>query len=278
MKEVNVFSNSIKSGNKAGVVDLKTSKGLTDKQMQDIATVAGFSETVFVIAIEHKEELEIHLRYFTPTDEVPFCGHATLGALHILKNEGVILTKSAKVVNSERQVFKATFIDEIIFIEIDNCKIIRHLSEEERTLLYSAFGVSPSLELPYLPTIVESGLRDILLPFESVTQLNNLKIDFKAVASLSQFHHVVGVHAFCMDAQNEIHCRNFAPLFGINEECATGTSNCGLTNYLYTQGFIKAEKLNRIIQGEKMNNRCEVFTIQSANGKAVRVGGSAIVV
>ena len=49
--------------------------------------------------------------------------------------------------------------------------------------------------------------------------------DFKALSELSERYHVVGVHAFTVNtADGDIHCRNFAPLYDIDEEAATGTS------------------------------------------------------
>ncbi|MDR0424261.1 MAG: PhzF family phenazine biosynthesis protein, partial [Clostridiales Family XIII bacterium] len=53
-------------------------------------------------------------------------------------------------------------------------------------------------------------------------------------------------------ASRYYHCRNFAPLYGIPEEAATGTSNGALTWYLYTHGRISAGAHTCFIQGEAM--------------------------
>lgn len=62
-----------------------------------------------------------------------------------------------------------------------------------------------------------------------------LEPDFKVMENLSRELQVVGVHAFSLTNESELIavCRNFAPLYGIDEESATGTANCALASYLY---------------------------------------------
>lgn len=55
-----------------------------------------------------------------------------------------------------------------------------------------------------------------------------------------------------LSAQVTARCRNFAPLYGIDEEAATGTSNGALTYYLHSQGRISEQDVNTFIQGESM--------------------------
>ena len=49
-----------------------------------------------------------------------------------------------------------------------------------------------------------------------------------------------------------IHARNFAPLYDIDEEAATGTSNGALVYYLYRHGLVEPDKVYTVVQGEKM--------------------------
>ncbi len=83
--------------------------------------------------------------------------------------------------------------------------------------------------------IVSTGLKDIILPIESKEHLENLNPNFKNIASLCRARNVVGIHAFTLTkgSQATAVCRNFAPLYGIDEESATGTSNCALACYLF---------------------------------------------
>ena len=90
---------------------------------------------------------------------------------------------------------------------------------------------------------------------------------------------MVGVHAFTINTQDGcVHARNFAPLYEIDEEAATGTSNGALAYYLYDYGLLKAETLLTVIQGEKMGRPSRIQAQVSVAGETpqVRVGGTAV--
>ena len=85
------------------------------------------------------------------------------------------------------------------------------------------------------------------------------------------------------------HARNFAPLYDIDEEAATGTSNGALTYYGYLNGFVKDGDDCKIIQGEKMGRPSLILTHLDADCSAdgceggtasacqIQVGGSAVI-
>src|SRR5687768_14358685 len=66
------FTTDPKGGNPAGVV--LDAAGLDDAARQAVAADVGYSETAFLV---HGAD-GIHVRYFSPLAEVPFCGHATI--------------------------------------------------------------------------------------------------------------------------------------------------------------------------------------------------------
>ena len=77
-----------------------------------------------------------------------------------------------------------------------------------------------------------------------------------------------------------MHCRNFAPLYGIDEESATGTSNGALTYYLYRRGLVSPGKTNLFVQGEAMGKPSKIYSrlTENADGSvSIRIGGSAVV-
>ncbi|MCI8849876.1 MAG: PhzF family phenazine biosynthesis protein, partial [Oscillibacter sp.] len=130
------------------------------------------------------------------------------------------------------------------------------------------------------PQAVSTGLLDILLPVRDVTVLNRARQDEAEVCRLSERYGVVGVHMFCPKAERlweGAYCRNFAPLYAIPEEAATGTSNGALTYYLYRRGFLAPGAENRFIQGEAMGKPSEILSrLNDADGEiSVRVGGTA---
>ncbi len=75
------FTDRLFAGNPAAVMVLD--EALPDALMQSIAAENNLSETAFVL----RGRDDMSIRWFTPTDEVPFCGHATLAAAHILMTE-----------------------------------------------------------------------------------------------------------------------------------------------------------------------------------------------
>ncbi|WP_262708285.1 PhzF family phenazine biosynthesis isomerase [Chryseobacterium sp. CH21] len=91
MKEVIVyqidsFTKEKFKGNPAGVV--LNAEHMTSEEMQLVARELNNSETAFVFRPDIQEEnFDYHVRYFTPTTEVPTCGHATIAALYALAQE-----------------------------------------------------------------------------------------------------------------------------------------------------------------------------------------------
>jgi PhzF family phenazine biosynthesis protein len=125
--------------------------------------------------------------------------------------------------------------------------------------------------------IWSTGLMDILLPINSRSDLNNMSVDFNALKKLSERFEVVGVHAFAIE-DSQIYARNFAPLYGIDEESATGTSNGALIAYLnhHVKGDLYHEAM--ILQGETMGNLSKIYAkyhIAENNKVCIWVGGNA---
>ncbi|WP_330568039.1 PhzF family phenazine biosynthesis isomerase, partial [Clostridioides difficile] len=72
------------TGNPAGVIT--NADGLSESQMQKIARELNNSETAFIfnnLAKNHQENYDVHIRFFTLTNEVPICGHATIAAHYV---------------------------------------------------------------------------------------------------------------------------------------------------------------------------------------------------
>ncbi len=121
---------------------------------------------------------------------------------------------------------------------------------------------------------------DILLPVRDLATLDRAVQNEPEVTRLSGHYNVVGVHMFCPHTPDAAaHCRNFAPLYAIPEEAATGTSNGALTYYLFRRGLIQTGADNRFVQGEKMGKPSEILSriTEDENGVKVRVGGRALI-
>lgn len=98
---VDAFTSVPFRGNSAGVV--LHADGLSEAQMQLIARELRHSETAFLLT---SDDSDVRIRYFTPTVEVPICGHATVAAHYVrakvlgLGNSTVWQTRSPVVIGS----------------------------------------------------------------------------------------------------------------------------------------------------------------------------------
>lgn len=245
---VSAFSKNGSGGNKAGVVFIDTP--LLTQQKLKMAHTLGFSETVFV---SKSSIADFNLEYFTPQEEVPLCGHATIGTFIVLKHL-CLLHQSTLTIETKSGVLDIN-IDENNFIFME--QTLPHFYETlcSADITHCFDGVSLNQMFPI--QMVSTGLKDILLPIDTPTTLHAMTPHFTNIATVSQTHNCIGIHAFSLTNTDNITaiCRNFAPLYGINEESATGTSNCALACYLFQHGiklplyvFEQGHQLNSISQ------------------------------
>ena len=108
--------------------------------------------------------------------------------------------------------------------------------------------------------------------------MNSIKPDFPALAKISEEYEVTGLHAAYFQGDDALtaHCRNFAPLYDIDEEAATGTASGAITYHFYSEGKIKEGAENVFIQGESMNRPSKIVsTLTNKNGEVeIKIGGS----
>jgi PhzF family phenazine biosynthesis protein len=239
------FSKDAKGGNKAGVV-LGRSE-LTSVQKAAIAKEMGYSETAFVL---DSDKADFKLQYFTPTEEVPLCGHATIAAFSTLKLLNM-LDKPDCTIETEAGILNIHIKDDgLILMEQNRPAYLEVLDSDiftgciERNFIDHRFPIQ----------IVSTGLNDVMLPVDSVEHLEQLSPDFEMIANMSKEKEVVGVHAFTMIKESDVTaiCRNFAPLYGIDEESATGTANCALACYLFK--YYKQQSQYVFEQGHNMGD------------------------
>nr|XP_022316162.1 phenazine biosynthesis-like domain-containing protein [Crassostrea virginica] len=88
---VDAFAREPFEGNPAAICLVGPEQELTEEKMQKIAAEMNLSETVFLRNKEKNGSFTkgncFHIRWFTPTNEVNLCGHATLATAAVLYNE-----------------------------------------------------------------------------------------------------------------------------------------------------------------------------------------------
>jgi PhzF family phenazine biosynthesis protein len=273
---LNSFAKSIEGGNPAGVV--LNADHLSEKDMKKISGIIGFSETAFVM----KSDLaDFKVRFFTPNEEVDLCGHATIATFYALSKIGYI--KPGKYSQETKAGILNAEVKEDLSIMMDQNtpSYYEIISKEE---IADSLNITTDEMLEELPVqIVSTGLRDILVPVKNMEILNSINPDFEKVAEISSKYNTIGYHIFTLESLygSMAHCRNLAPLYGIPEESATGTSNGALSCYLFKYGKINSDHTSHIVieQGYSMEKPSEIVVSLTTEEKEivqVKVGGKAL--
>lgn len=302
---VDAFTDKTFGGNAAGVVILDENDNFpSDEKMVKLAAELRYSETVFIKPKQGPNEYDFHARYFTPTDEVDLCGHATIGGVYCL-NKTVDLKSSSIRLKTKAGIINVEINGNAMLMDMASPKHIATFDEYpllER--IYASMGISvPSDESisKLKPMSISTGLPDIMLPIPSKNDLDKMVPNMDMISELSKDLEVVGIHAFATSYDNElsserkVFCRNFAPLYGIYEEAATGTSNGALAYYFYINGMLAPNGVLNVIQGESMQRSSSItatlsqapsdvsahtaclMPLDARNSVKIRVGGSAAI-
>lgn len=271
---MDAFSAQIFGGNQAGVA--LPEEHLSDALMQQIAAEFKHSETAFV---QKEADGSVTLRYFTPAGEVELCGHATIASFALLRSLD-LLQDGLHTAHTKAGDLTIDVSGDTVWMDMAPPVLLRELPEAEWSALYEAYGLTVA-DRPegFVPKIVSTGLADIMMPVRDHETLMRAVQNAPVVTDLSKFYDVTGVHMFCLGGEDcTAYCSNYAPLYDIPEECATGTSNGALTYYLYLQGLVKAGEENVFVQGEHMNRPSEIRSRLKVEGEAVtvQVGGRAV--
>ncbi len=281
---VDAFTKQAFGGNPAGVVLLPAGRDFPDvRLMQQIAAELRYSETAFV---KRLADDVFNIRYFTPVAEVDLCGHATIAAFYVLLDQKVVVQGQTYRNQTRAGTLNIAVGETVILMDMAEPKMFEAITAEaDLDRLYQTMGLSrleqgTYRDATFLPRLVSTGLIDIMLPVKDEAQLNAITPDFKALAKLSEHYGVVGVHAFTVNSgDGKVHARNFAPLYDINEEAATGTSNGALAYYLYQYQYLAAGDLLAVVQGEKIGRPSQISAqvVVEKGCEKVKVGGKAVI-
>ena len=280
---VDAFTETLFGGNPAGVVILPECADFpSDEVMVKTAAELRYSETAFIKKLNDKE---FNIRYFTPAAEVDLCGHATIGSFKALLYGGYIKDNDTYINHTLAGDLNIVVTNGQVLMDMASPVKINEIADEAGLEeLYKIMGLDYADQkakgVTLIPQMISTGLPDIMMPVASQADLEAIEPDFPALSKLSERYEVVGVHAFTLDCEEgtTCHVRNFAPLYDIDEEAATGTSNGALTYYGFLNGFVKSGNDCRFVQGEKMQRPSVISSHLEAEGEEckIQVGGSAV--
>ncbi len=286
--QIDAFTNSKFKGNPAGVV--LNAEGLSEAQMQLIARELNNSETAFLLPPDD-DDCDGVIRYFTPTIEVPTCGHATIAAMYAKAMEEEIapclLYFKTKIGILPFEIRKTGNRYKIVMAQGD-INIEAPLSEENQNTLLDGLGLNHEDMDPRCPIqIASTGHPKVMIGIKKRVTLNHLNPNLTRLKALSNIIHCNGYYVFTLDSNEQdilTHGRMFAPAIGISEDPVTGNANGPLGAYLIHNKIVDTKTdLFRFKgkQGEKIGREGIVeVTVKVIDQKPaqVKIMGDAIVI
>jgi trans-2,3-dihydro-3-hydroxyanthranilate isomerase len=279
---VDAFCDRPFCGNPAVVVP--QADGLSDTQMQHIAREVNCSETAFVLQ-PTLPEADFRLRWFTPTQEVNLCGHATIATLHALARDGRFNLHPGvtQILYLETRSGVLTVLVDYnqarpwVWLTLPKCQF-EAVSSDLTQQIVAALGLP---HRPLTPPVVDSLNRDVLVAIPHLHQLQTLNPDMSALTQLGKSQHWRGVGVYTretVEPNRDVHIRFFAPQSGIPEDPVTGSVSGPIALLLRQSGESKDPEhdLWRFEQGDCINRPGRLLI--ELQEDIPKLGGQAIMV
>ncbi|WP_026620299.1 trans-2,3-dihydro-3-hydroxyanthranilate isomerase [Ensifer sp. WSM1721] len=281
---VDVFTSKRFAGNQLAVIP--DARGLSDREMQAIATEFGYSEVTFVLPPENPENTA-RVRIFTPTIEVPFAGHPNVG--------------TAFVLGRQKEVFGRELGDALRFEERAGLvEVALHRNDGivtgARIVAPQALAVGPAIDATTIAACASLRPGDLAdqthapvrvsvgLPF-AVAEVRDVDTLSKARPNVTAFeganaHYPLAEDSFSLflyartPGQSwQIRARMFAPLDNVIEDPATGSASAALGAYLVSLLPEADAEIDLVIeQGVEMGRRSLIaVNVSKTNGTVHKV-------
>ncbi len=288
---VDVFTDRPFGGNQLAV--FPEADDIAPSEMQQIARELNLPETTFVLPPRQSGSLR-SLRIFTPEAEVPFAGHPIVGTIFAMDYEGTLRGGEEVVVLD----LEATAVPVRLYRKPESGALDRVVMTQQKPVFLGQFhhqdcvaeslGLSVSdLAITGLPCeVVSTGLPVHIVPVGSLEIIQRIRLNPEKLAEIQHTLGFSDLFVFTFETEDPealVHCRMFAPSYGIPEDPASGGASGALGAYLVKHRAVQLEPVIRLFteQGLEMNRPGRVLVeieTQGSSITAVRVGGVAVVV
>ncbi len=268
IKQVDAFTRKPFTGNPAAVV--VEADGLNSTEMQKIAREMNVSETVFVLKSD-SEEADLRLRWFTPSQEIDLCGHATIAAFHVLAEEGQY---GLEVDEAQSFIIETRSGNLVVDVEWHELQPYIRFSlpipefspyPGDVALLCGALGLSEiELSQKVKPQVTGNGYCYIAL--KNYDSLKTLDPNISLLRKINDQFGVVGFAVVTDDTGDkniDWHMRFFAPSLGVFEDPVTGSANGPMAAFLLRNGFLDTAQ--------------QVYTFRADQGRFVNREGTVTI-
>jgi len=261
--QVDVFTTEPLRGNPLAVV--LDADSLTTAQMAAFASWTNLSETTFLLP-PTDPAADYRVRIFTPSTELPFAGHPTLGTCHVWLAAGGRPRGAEIIQQCEAGLIRIRRDGDRLAFAAPPLRRSGPLEPETLAKIAKILRIEPAAIIASNWADNGPGWAAVLL--SSREELLALKPDFAAMAGLN-----LGVIAPAAGAEFQFEVRAFVPEMGVPEDPVTGSLNAGLAQWFFAQGLAPAESYV-VAQGTLLGRSGRVH-IQRL-GSDIWVGGDVV--
>ena len=272
---VDVFTQNLLEGNSLAV--FPHASGLDDLMMQKIARELNLSETTFVFPAT-RSGCAANVRIFTPSKEMNYAGHPTIGTSFVLLEEGIILANGGHFFLEEKIGAVPVRIEkgERPLIWLSTPPIQEGRSYDPASCA-RALGLEPDNLLNVAPQFLSAGNPTVFVAVKNKAVVDHAQLGIGGMAAFKTAdQEPLCVFVFA-PAPEGAYSRMFAPEYGIQEDPATGSSTGPLACYMMRHRLISRAAGTRFVseQGTKMGRRSLLHVhIRGENGvEGIDVGG-----
>ncbi len=263
---VNVFCHQGAGGNPTGLV--LDAGALSAAEMRRVAEGCGH-ESGFVLPAPDTES-DFQFRYFVPRHEMEMCGHATVGALWLLRRDGRIGDGRFRIV---------TLSGPVVGFVGDRVEITQPLGTADpvdtdgRDAILSVLGIDGSALADRPVENARTSRTKTLVPMKNVDHLNALTPDFARMEALCDRLDSTGLYPYAVIDRDDgaVEARQFPRSSGYPEDAATGIAATALASALLHHGLVRDPATGlRIFQGRAMGSLSEIrvrFAVDPATGR-----------
>jgi trans-2,3-dihydro-3-hydroxyanthranilate isomerase len=272
---VDVFAERKYAGNQLAV--FRDAGNLSDEEMQLFAKEMNYSETTFVLS-EKKRNGGYDVRIFTPSQEIPFAGHPTLGTAFVIQQE--IIQKPVEKVILNLGVgqipvalsFSKGAVDDLWMEQ----KHPEFGKEIERAVIAKSLTLNETdIDDRYPVQEVSTGLPFMIVPLKTLEAVKRARINRDAFFNLIADTDAKAPLIFSPETynqKNDLNCRVFVDYYNIPEDPATGSANGCFAGYLVKHRYFGGDHINvRVEQGYEIGRPSLLYLKAEENGDVIDV-------
>ena len=266
--QCDVFSPVPTQGN--GLAVIVDAEGLSDEQLQIFAAWTNLAETTFLLPPEDPVA-DYKLRIFTPTREMLFAGHPTLGSCAAWLHAGGVSKQDGLV----RQECGVGIVDIDIsgssFAFVAPSTKIQPLPDQQLQAIIAALEISPG-SIRHT-ALLNNGPVWQVLHLETAAQV--LALD-SSLVKWPEFKSIGLIGAHPPGSECDFEVRMLAPSSGMSEDPITGSLNAALAHWLYAEGRLTSDIT--VAQGTMINRHGRVSIRPDIDTDKIFIGGDTHII